>query len=125
MFASVLVVRIHAVPHCAGEASVVEAAGAAAALSEAQSPWRAGDAATMAVAVAAAVALLTASLHAGGASAAAAAVAVTVVVVRVEVAATAVAQAAAPRDVSADAWCAIVGASVMRVVVVTTTPGVT
>ena len=107
---------------------VVEAV-AAAALSVAPSPWHAGDADTMAVVVAEAEALLmaglhagvvaeadallTAGLHAGDASVTAVAAAVATAT---KVAATVVAQTAAPRDVSAVAWFALV----LRMVVATT-----
>ena len=131
LFASVLGVRTHAAPHCAGEILGVEAM-ATAALSVVPSPWRARDrdADTMAVAVAEGEALLmavlhagvvvaeaealsTASLHAGGASATALAAAVAAAT---ETAATVVAQAAAPREVSAVAWFATVVALVLRMV---------
>ena len=95
---------------------VVEAV--AAALSVAPSPWRAGDADTMAVVVAEAEALLTAVLHAGDASVTAV---VAAVATATEVAAmVAVAQAAAPQDASAIAWFATVVALVLRMVVVAT-----
>ena len=115
LFASVLVllVRTRVALHCAGEALVVEAV-AVVALPLALGPWRAGDAATMAVVVA----LWTAvGLHAGDVSvaaaaaaavaaavAAAAAVALAAVAataaVATRVAATVVAQTAAHRYVS-------------------------
>ena len=94
---------------------------AVAALSVAPSPWRAGDADTMAVVVAEAGALLTAVLHAGDASVTAV---VAAVATATEVAAmVAVAQAAAPQDASAIAWFATVVALVLRMVVVATTSG--